>query len=254
MKVSTLATIGLFGLVSCSPRREPKGHEWHPPVPGRDVRSPCPGLNNLANHGYLPRSGKNVDIGTLRVAVKEAFNYDANTFDTAFQQAVDFNLTTTGNPQTINLDDLAKHDAVEFDGSLSRNDFFFGDDLHFDPQIWATMAERLKLYDYGPDKKDAYVTIEAAAKARAARVQDAMKANPQFNASEAQAQGSPGTTALYLTTMWDEDAGAAPKAWVRSFFEKERIPYLLGYKKTPKNGDTIGEMFKAVLAVDVKQV
>jgi len=191
------------------------------------VRSPCPGLNNLANHGYLPRSGKNIDIDTFRVAIKEAFNYDANSLDFAFQQAIDFKLTTTGNPQTINLDDLTKHDTIEFDGSLSRNDFFFGDDLHFNPQIWATTAERLRLYDYGPDKKDAYVTIEAAAKARAARVQDAMKANPQFNASEAQAQGSPGTTALYLTTLWDADAGAAPKAWVQSFFGRSCLELVI---------------------------
>jgi hypothetical protein len=27
-------------------------HEWHPKQPG-DVRSPCPALNALANHGYL---------------------------------------------------------------------------------------------------------------------------------------------------------------------------------------------------------
>jgi len=131
-----------------------------------------------------------------------------------------------------------------------------------------------------------YITVEVAAKARAARQIAAKKANPAFNASEAQLMGSPGTTALYLTTMWDEDAGAAPKAWVRSFFgklvgfffflqfrdgvvtgwrtttdgmdadcvcgiEKERIPYRLGYKMTPKNGTTIGKMFEAVLAVPV---
>jgi len=65
-----------------------------------------------------------------------------------------------------------------------------------------------------------YITVEVAAKARAARQIAAKKANPAFNASEAQLMGSPGTTALYLTTMWDEDAGAAPKAWVRSFFGK----------------------------------
>ncbi|KAI9152269.1 Dothistromin biosynthesis peroxidase dotB [Paramyrothecium foliicola] len=29
---------------------------WAPPGPG-DTRGPCPGLNALANHGYLPRSG-----------------------------------------------------------------------------------------------------------------------------------------------------------------------------------------------------
>ncbi|KAK0648319.1 Chloroperoxidase [Cercophora newfieldiana] len=251
MKLSSFVEAGIYGLVARG-AREPKGFEWHPPVAGRDVRSPCTGLNNLANHGFLPRSGKNIDIETLRVAVKAAFNYDPETFDFAFKQAVDFNLTTTGNPQTFNLDDLAKHDAIEFDGSLSRNDFYFGgNNNHFNPAIWASTAKYLKLYDYGPHKKDRYITVEAAAKARAARVKDAMKVNPAFNASEAQQMGSPGTTALYLTTMWDVDAGAAPKAWVRSFFEKERIPYLLGYKKSPKNSKSIGDMFEAIASVEV---
>jgi hypothetical protein len=33
-------------------------------IPG-SVRSPCPGLNSLANHGFLPRSGKNISIPVL---------------------------------------------------------------------------------------------------------------------------------------------------------------------------------------------
>ena len=33
-------------------------HEFQPPnFDGGDQRGPCPGLNALANHGYIPRSG-----------------------------------------------------------------------------------------------------------------------------------------------------------------------------------------------------
>ncbi len=33
-------------------------HEFVPPnFAAGDVRGPCPGLNALANHGYLPRNG-----------------------------------------------------------------------------------------------------------------------------------------------------------------------------------------------------
>ncbi|KAI7650197.1 hypothetical protein KC319_g11107, partial [Hortaea werneckii] len=31
-------------------------HAFQPPGP-HDRRGPCPGLNSLANHGYLPRNG-----------------------------------------------------------------------------------------------------------------------------------------------------------------------------------------------------
>ena len=174
----------------------------------------------MANHGWLPRSGKNIDIDAVRFGVSGAYNYAPTTFDGPFKQAAAFNLTTTGNSSTFHLADLAKHDAAEFDGSLSRNDFYFGDDLHFAPTIWATTAKRLGLYDVGHSEMDRYVTVETAAKARAARVRGAMRVNPTFNASAIQVQGSPGTTALYLTTLWDDDVGAVPKAWIKAWFGK----------------------------------
>jgi hypothetical protein len=172
----------------------------------------------MANHGWLPRSGRDIDLASLQHAVVGAFNYAPHAFDGAFQAAIDFNLSTTGNPSTIHLADLAKHDAIEFDGSLSRNDYALGDNLHFDPAIWHTVAQYLGLYRTGPSKADKYVTVETAARARAQRVRDAMRANPHFNASTNEMFGSPGTTALYLTTLWDDKADAAPKAWIRAFF------------------------------------
>ena len=125
-------------------------------------------------------------------------------------------VSSTGNASTFHLADLAAHDAVEFDGSLSRNDFdVTGDDNHFDPAVWGSVARSLGLYDNGGE---GLVTVEVAAKARAARVRDAMAVNKGFNASENQMNGSPGTTALYLTTLWDAEKDGAPKKWVRAFF------------------------------------
>jgi hypothetical protein len=174
----------------------------------------------MANHGYLPRTGKNIDLEAVRSGVSAAYNFAPTTFDTAFQQAVDFKLTTTGNSSTFDLADLAAHDETEFDGSLSRNDFYFGDNLHFDHTILKTVAEKLGLYEFGDSKMDQYVTVETAAKARAARVANAKRINPTFNASALEMAGSPGTTALYLTTLWDDEVGAVPKAWIRAFFGK----------------------------------
>ncbi|KAB5539337.1 Peroxidase, family 2-domain-containing protein [Coniochaeta sp. 2T2.1] len=249
----------LLSVVAGSPAQllgqAPKGHAWIPPLPGQS-RSPCPGLNAMANHGFLPRSGKNIDIDDIRYGVSSAYNYDSHALDGAFQMAVDFKLTTTGNASTFNLADLAAHDKVEFDGSLSRNDHFFGDDNSFNPFIWATTAKRLGLYDIQRSEKDKYVTVEVAAKARAARVADAKRANPRFNVSANQQGGSPGTTGLYLLTLWDEKADAAPKSWVKAFFEQERIPYLEGYSPfqgVPKTDNDIIAMFKRVSAVMTKR-
>ncbi|KAK3389404.1 Chloroperoxidase [Podospora didyma] len=244
MKLSFLANIGLFSLAAgiALPNPAPKGHEYHPPGLF-DSRSPCPGLNAMANHGYLPHSGKNIDIEAVRSGVAAAYNYESHVFDPAFEAAVNFKLTTTGNASTFNLADLAKHDTIEFDGSLSRNDFFFGDDNHFNPLIWWTTAERLGLHKPVLTEQDKYVTVETAAEARAARVKDAKLVNPTFNASAGQIGGSPATTALYLTTLWDDKAGAARKSWIRSFFEEERIPYLEGYSAATQSQKTSDFVF-----------
>lgn len=172
----------------------------------------------MANHGFLPRSGKDIDLAAVRTGVSQAYNFAPTTFDSAFEQAIDLGVSTTGNASTFHLEDLKKHDAVEFDGSLSRNDAYFGDDNSFSHAIWWTTALRLGLFDYGLFGKDTHVTVEMAARVRAARVRDAMAVNPDFNASANEMTGSPGTTALYLTTLWDDEADAAPKAWIRAFF------------------------------------
>ncbi|KAK3295298.1 Chloroperoxidase, partial [Chaetomium fimeti] len=251
MKLGVFVKVALFGLAAAV--EEPEGHEYHQDP--ADSRSPCPGLNALANHGFLPRSGLNIDIAAIRYAVNAGFNYEPKSLDLAFNAAIDFKLSTTGNSSTIHLADLAKHDTIEMDGSLSRNDFLLGDALTFDPAIWHTVAVNLGLYNTGPSEADKYVTVETAARARAARVKDAMAANPGFNASVAQMMGSPGTTALYLTTLWDDEVDAAPKAWIKPFFEEERIPFLEGYdpaNRKQKSFDDVTVMFNRVTAVNTE--
>ncbi|ETS82553.1 hypothetical protein PFICI_04429 [Pestalotiopsis fici W106-1] len=253
MKTTHILSLALFSALGKAsyPASEPKGHHFVAPK-ADDSRSPCPGLNALANHGFLPRSGKNIDLIMVQTAAAEAHNFRTDVLTTAFQQAVDFKLSTTGNYSTINLEDLKKHDTIEIDGSLSRNDFYFGDDLHFDPLIWATVAKSLSLYNLSGEG-GLYITVEMAARARAARVADAIKANPTFNASENEQQGSPGTTALWLTTLWDHSLNKTHKDWTSSWFEFERIPYLLGYKK-PSVQTTpmfLGAMVQAIKSVPV---
>lgn len=44
-------------------------------APGpQDVRSPCPGLNSLANHGICPRSGKGYTLAILNQCLKDGLN------------------------------------------------------------------------------------------------------------------------------------------------------------------------------------
>jgi hypothetical protein len=43
--------------------------ENHPPGP-KEPRCPCPLFNTLANHGYIPRNGRNVLVEDLYAGVK----------------------------------------------------------------------------------------------------------------------------------------------------------------------------------------
>jgi hypothetical protein len=59
----------------------------------------------------------------------EALNYADGVFIDAFRQVQIFQLSSTGTNETFNLLDLAVHDTIEMDGSLTRNDIYLGDDV-----------------------------------------------------------------------------------------------------------------------------
>lgn len=58
-------------------------HPFVPPGPG-DVRSPCPALNNLANHGFLPHSGKGITVPQFVKGLKDGLVRALNQCHTAF--------------------------------------------------------------------------------------------------------------------------------------------------------------------------
>ncbi|KAH0537554.1 hypothetical protein FGG08_005653 [Glutinoglossum americanum] len=108
--------------------------EDHSYSPGSvDSRSPCPGLNVLANHGYLPRDGKNISNERMEEALMAGYNmtHPLATFLTSII------LPSVGKPgaTTFDLTDLRKHNAIEHDVSLTRHDFAQGDNYTFQPEM-----------------------------------------------------------------------------------------------------------------------
>ncbi|CAG8455541.1 11102_t:CDS:2 [Scutellospora calospora] len=98
------------------------GHDWQAAGP-TDKRSACPGLNALANHGYLPRDGENITAQQLIKAVQDAYNVSA-----AVSTALTYNaLVSCGLlfKKTFDLKEISKHNGVEHDASLTRKDHFF---------------------------------------------------------------------------------------------------------------------------------
>jgi len=99
--------------------------------------------------------------------------------------------------------------VIEHDGSLSRNDIFFGDNHSFNPAIYKTVAKFFT--------KDV-ISIATAAKARSARIAAARVANPAFNFTSREDQFSRFETALYLAVFGKGTEGNAKTKWVDVMF------------------------------------
>lgn len=180
-------------------------------------------VNSLANHGYLPHDGLNISLSDLIVAFTDAVNLDPAATVLVGQKAL-----TTGNNVTFDLDNLNKHggkaidlnmcasvnkstSVIEHDGSLSRNDVYFGDNHSFNQTIWETVASHFT---------EPTISIQTAATARKERLQAAAAANPEFSLSADEAKFSFIETALYLSIFGNTEDGNATTEWVKVMFGK----------------------------------
>ncbi|KAK1566001.1 Chloroperoxidase [Colletotrichum navitas] len=197
-------------------------HQWQAPVSG-DRRSPCPLLNSLANHGYLPRNGMDISVDALIDGMHAGLNLreDAKLFF-RLQGNKAVSASSTGNKETFHLNDLNKHDLIEHDASLSRADIFFGDNWSFNQTIFDETKS------HWPSET---ISIMDAATALVARQKSAEAVNPEFNLPLDGYTNSLGQTAMYLGLFGNYDNGNANRTWVEYFFENERLPYELGWKR-----------------------
>ena len=133
---------------------------------------------------------------------------------------------------------------IEHDGSLSRNDIFFGDNHSFNKTIWAQTASHFT---------KATIDLGTAAKARKDRLAAAKAANPQFNMSSGDVQASYIESALYLNVMSNETGTTAVTQWVKTLFQEERLPIEQGWKR-PKGEITVATILGLVGLLGVASV
>ena len=220
-------------------------------------------VNALANHGYLPRDGKNVSLAVLITGAKDGINLAPDT--TLLVGIKALQTSSTGNFLTFHLDDLNKHGSkylplsdafphrekkkltkqvIEHDGSLSRQDFASGDNHSFSPEVFHQFISRFPT--------DGTISIEAAAEARAARLADAKASNPSFDLGADGARFSAIESSLYQVVFGQGTEGHARVEWVRTLFEQERLPVEEGWSRSAKALTTaqILEVQKKIEAVD----
>lgn len=167
------------------------GYPYQAPGP-TDQRGPCPGLNTMANHGYLPRNGIATQEQIIRASGR-LFNMGVDvaivltTVAIAFDGDIPSRTLSIGgaNPRTNSLGDLGGslgtetgldgHSRFEADASATRCDFYLcgGDNHNMQPELFAQMLRRAQAHGN-------QFTIAALQEHFHARYADSKSRNPQF--------------------------------------------------------------------------
>ncbi|KAJ7935272.1 Peroxidase, family 2-domain-containing protein [Mycena leptocephala] len=189
-----------------------------PPKP-TDLRGPCPALNALSNHGYLPRNGQNLTIRNVLQASLDVYNIDP----AVLTGVAKLGLLTSNEPESFTLDDIKLHGTIEFDASLSRGDFALGDNTHFNETIFSTLANSNPGVDY--------YNVTSAGRVQFERLAESERTNPNITNTDKEIGFRSFTSALYLAVFGNVTTGVAPKNFVQIWFREERLPYAEGWQR-----------------------
>ncbi|KAJ8077782.1 hypothetical protein PM082_002215 [Marasmius tenuissimus] len=215
-------------------------HAYQKPKAG-DSRSPCPWINALANHGYIPRNGRNITIPVMLNAVDKVFNVPPEVISLQAKLAVLCSNQTFG---TFDLGDTSLHGCIEHDSSISRSDFNLGDNTKFNETFYQTLASK----NPGKDVYD----IAVAGQVMKERLAHSLKYNNATVNTEKEFALRSTQGALYLLVMGGAPKGdkvEAPKKFVDVIFREDRLPWAEGWKKSSVRltGDIVGAVIPKVM-------
>ncbi|KAH7138898.1 Chloroperoxidase [Dendryphion nanum] len=220
MKFSILPAALSLPLIAARPQygTNPVG-EWHPAGPN-DFRGPCPMMNTLANHGFLPRDGRNITKENAILGLGEGINFNASLAAIMWEQAIIAN--PEPNATFFTLDHLNRHNVLEHDASLSRTDAFFGNNHIFNQTVF--------------DSARQYWTAETVdakqlANSKLARQVESRAFNPNYTFTANTEEFSLGEVAAPIIVFGDMSGGTVDRALVEYFFQNERLPNELGWTK-----------------------
>jgi hypothetical protein len=113
------------------PPFNPDLYRWERPT-STSARSPCPALNTLANHGYLPHDGMNISRKTMIRALQQGYHlsYICAWFITTGGYFL------TGQFNHMSLFDLSRHNGIEHNASLVHADAAVGQEYAPIPIDW----------------------------------------------------------------------------------------------------------------------
>ncbi|KAL4948904.1 Chloroperoxidase [Aspergillus filifer] len=221
MKFSLQTVLSLMGLASATPYHDK--HQWKPPGHD-DFRGPCPMMNTLANHGYLPHDGRNLTRPVVVNALNQALHFNASLGNLMFDMAL------VANPEEgadwFTLDHLNRHNVLEHDASLSRADAYFGSNHIFNATIFAQTQH------FWTDKNT--LTAAMLANSKIARQVISKAFNPNYTFTDTTENFSLGEVAAPIIVFGDMEEGTVERNFVEYFFTNERLPHELGWQRKSK--------------------
>ncbi|TFK34139.1 aromatic peroxygenase precursor [Crucibulum laeve] len=231
-----------------------KAHPWKPLRRG-DIRGPCPGLNTLASHGWLPRSGV-ATPAQIVTAVQEGFNME-NTiaiFVTYAAFLVDGNVITnqlsiggktpeTGPdpPKPAIVGGLDTHAVFEGDASMTRGDAFFGDNHSFNETLFDEFVDFSNRFGAGK------YNLTVAGELRWQRIQDSIANNPTFSFVSPRFFTAYAESTFPINFFIDgrQSDGQLDLTVARGFFKDSRMPDGFFRASKPMGADGIGNVAAA---------
>ncbi|KAI0372443.1 chloroperoxidase-like protein [Pilatotrama ljubarskyi] len=152
-----------------------KWPEYNPPKDG-DSRCSCPALNALANHGILPRDGRNITFKELGKVVRDIYNFAPTFGYLGPKHAADF-LDRNYWTDSFDLADLDAHNCIEHDASVTRADSYHQADQG---QIPRKLVEEVLSSGTGPNGQ---LTKPDLSRLMGKRRIEAKRANPKYSLS-----------------------------------------------------------------------
>ncbi|EJD06093.1 Cloroperoxidase [Fomitiporia mediterranea MF3/22] len=195
-----------------------------------DSRSPCPALNALANHGYIPHSGRSIPFFQLVKAIRTVYNCSLPL--ALVLSVVGFlwcgHITGSGFSMRLALDlhDLARHNHIEHDGSLGHADVTPGElyaPVVPDPTRLASLLNAGSVTAKGPGGAGALTLYDLA---RVRYLRDSELARPLDPVHSFITRGELALILLAMGVPNGENAvdRVVPRQHLEQWFAEERLP------------------------------
>lgn len=217
----------------------PKG-QYHRGGPD-DLRSPCPIVNSLANHGLIARDGRNITASSLKAALSQiglGFDTAGGLVKIAFQDHIDppageppstpnfglrdANQVNEDGEAVLNLDQLGRPHAIEHDVSVTRQDRALGDYVHLNPDLYQRFLQS--------SSNGSSFSIPDVGKYRKKRYDEQKRENPELGLNKRMHYIACAEMGGIMCVFGKGALYHVPKEYMEAVFGEERLPYEEGWR------------------------